>query len=101
VLHPYPGNVGSIGDSIKLIESGFPERKAILVFGYEHSPPLIDTTVAIESFEAISNQVVGIELGARQSAAFGPLIHPVHQQGKVFGWQVLGLIANPVKDSGE
>ena len=100
-LHPYPGNVSSIGDSIKLIESGFPERKAIVIFGYEHSPPLIDTTVAIESFEAIAKQVVGIELGARQSAKFGPLIHPVHQQGKVFGWQVLGLIASPIGDLGQ
>ena len=27
--------------------------------------------------------------------------HPVHQQGKVFGWQVLGLIASSVRDSGE
>jgi hypothetical protein len=65
-LHPYPGNVSSIGDTFKLVESGFPERKAIVIFGYEHSPPLIDTTVAIESFEAITKQVVGIELGARQ-----------------------------------
>ena len=84
-LHPYPGNVSSIGDSIKLIESGFFERKAILTFGYEHSPPLIDITIAIESFEAIAKQVVGIELGERYSAKFGPLIHPVHQQGEVFG----------------
>src|SRR5215217_7361777 len=43
VLHPYPGNVSSIGDCSKLIESGFTERKAIIVFGYEHSPPLIDS----------------------------------------------------------
>jgi hypothetical protein len=100
-LHPYPGNVSSIGDSIKLIESGFSERKAIVIFCYEHSPPLIDTTVAIDSFEAIAKQVVGIELGSRRSAEFGPLIHPVHQQGKVFGWEVLGLFASPVRDSGE
>jgi hypothetical protein len=100
-LHPYPGNVSSIGDSIKLIESGFPERKAIVIFGYEHSSPLIDISIAIESFEAIAKQVVGIELGARRSAEFGPLIHPVHQQGNVFTWQVLGLIASPVRDSGE
>ena len=100
-LHPYPGNVSSIGDSIKLIESGFPERKAIIIFGYEHSVPLIDITIAIESFEAIAKQVVGIELGARRSAEFAPLIHPVHQQGKVFGWQVLDLIASQVRDSAE
>jgi hypothetical protein len=62
VLHPYPGNVSSIGDSIKLIQSGFTERNAVVIFGYEHSPPLIDITTAIESFEAIAKQVVGIEL---------------------------------------
>jgi hypothetical protein len=100
VLHPYPGNVSSIGDSVKLIESGFPERKAVIVFGYEHSPPLIDITIAIESFEAIAKQIVGVELGARQSAQFGPLIHPVHQQGEVFGWQVLGLVESRVRYSG-
>jgi hypothetical protein len=101
VLHPYPGNVSSVGDSIKLIESSFTERKAVIIFGYEHSPPQIDIITAVRSFEMTAKQVVGIELSARQSAEFGPLIHPVHQQGKVFGWQVLGLIASPVRDSGE
>jgi hypothetical protein len=88
VLHPYRGNVSSIGDSIKLIESGFSERKAIVVFGYEHSPPKIDITTAIDSFEILAKEVVDVELGERYSAEFGPLIHPVHQQGKVFGWEV-------------
>ena len=88
VLHPYPGNVSSVGDSIKLIESSFTERKAVIIFGYEHSPPQIDIITAVRSFEMTAKQVVGIELSARQSAEFGPLIHPVHQQGKVFGWQV-------------
>jgi hypothetical protein len=42
----------------------FPERKAIVIFGYEHSPPLIDTTVAIESFEAVPGATAahGLEL---------------------------------------
>jgi hypothetical protein len=92
--YPRPPTIAPyVGDSIKLIESGFRERKAIVIFGYEHSPPLIDISVAIDSFEAIAKQVVGIELGERQSARFGPLIHPVHQQGKVFGWQVFGFSA--------
>lgn len=90
VLHPYAGNVSSIGDCIKLIGSGFSERKAIIVFGYEHSPPQIDITVAIESFEVVAKQVVvGVGLSERRSTSFGPLIHPVHQQGRVFGWEVL------------
>jgi len=101
VLHPYSGNVSSIGDCVKLIESGFTERLAVVVFGYEHSPPRIDITTAIESFEAIAKQVVGINLGERHAAEFGPLIHPVHQQGKVFGWEVLGLSGNTVSDPAE
>jgi hypothetical protein len=80
-----------MGDCIKLIESGFSERKAIVVFGFEHSPPLIDIATAIESFEVVAKQVVGIELGERCSTEFGPLIHPVHQQGKLFGWEVVGF----------
>jgi hypothetical protein len=91
VLHPYPGNVSSIGDCIKLIESGFPEHKAIIVFGYEHSPPQIDIVTAITSFEVVAKEVVRVELSERYAAEFGPLIHPVHQQGKVFGWEVFGL----------
>ena len=93
VLHPYPGNTSSIGDCIKLVRSGFPERKAIVIFGYEHTPPQIDLTVAVKAFEVIAEQVLGIELGIGYSAEFKQLIHPVHQQGKVFGWEVLSITA--------
>jgi hypothetical protein len=91
VLHPYPGNVSSIGDCIKLLKSGFSERKAVIVFGYEHSRPQIDITAAIESFEVVTERVVGIELSERYQREFGPLIHPVHKQGKVFAWEILGV----------
>lgn len=91
VLHPYPGNISAIGDCIKLIESRFDERKAIIVFGYEHAPPKIEISTAINSFEVIARQVVKISLGEQHFAEFGPLVHPVHQQGKLFAWEVLGL----------
>src|SRR5215813_6237928 len=35
ILHPYPGNTSSLGDCLKLI--GAPERKGVVIFGYEHS----------------------------------------------------------------
>lgn len=89
VLHPYPGNTSSIGDCLKLSGSGFLERKAVVVFGYEHIPSQVDLDLAIDSFEVVAKQAVGIELGNRHYAEFGPLIHPVHQHGKVFGWEVL------------
>ncbi len=89
VLHPYPGNTSSISDCLKLIQSGFKERKGIIVFGYEHTPPLIDLTIAINAFEVIARQVVGIYLSNRIVAELNGLIHPYHQQGKVFGWELL------------
>ncbi len=94
VLDPYQEKKESkrsaIGDCIKLIQSEFRERKAVIIFGYEHTPPRMDLTVVIRCFELISDQIIGIRLGPRCMADFGPLIHPIHQQGKVFGWEVLG-----------
>ena len=88
ILHPYPGNTSSLGDCLKLIDSGFTEQKAIIVFGFEHSPPLVDLNTAVDAFERIAKQVLKINLGERHTAEFGPLIHPVHQQGKIFGWEI-------------
>ena len=94
ILYPYRGNISSIGDCIKLATSGFPERKAIVVFGYEHVPPQIKLETGIQAFELIARSVVRIHLSARCEVTFGPLIHPIHQQGSVFGWEVLGLTGN-------
>jgi hypothetical protein len=95
VLHPYPGNVSSIGDCRKLSESGFSERKAIVVFGYEHTPPRIPLNRAIQAFESITRHVLDIRLGPREQAELLGLIHPVHQQGRVYGWEVLGSTGPP------
>lgn len=91
ILHPYRGNISSIGDCFKLWESNFSERKAILIFGYEHTPPMISLEPSIRSFEVISREVCNITLSERSSAIFDCLIHPIHQQGKVFGWELLGI----------
>ena len=89
VLHPYPGNISAIGDALKLTNSGFQERLGIVVFGYEHKPARINLDVAISCFEVMCGQVLGIELTQRHSAEFSDLIHPSHQHGKVFGWEVI------------
>jgi hypothetical protein len=88
ILHPYPGNVSSIGDCLKLLSCDFAERKGIVVFGYEHTPPRIALIPAVTAFEITAQQVIGIELGPRYETFFGELIHPVHQQGWVYGWEV-------------
>jgi len=39
LLHPYPGNVSTIADCWKLQSLECAERKAVVVVGYEHTPP--------------------------------------------------------------
>ena len=62
ILHPYPGSTSSIGDCIKLLMSQFAERRAVVVFGYEHDPPQINLDIAVNAFEVIVTQVLGIRL---------------------------------------
>jgi hypothetical protein len=89
VLHPYAGHTSAVGDCLKLVGSGFAERKAILVYGFEHTPPKIPLEPAVRAFEIIAAEVADVHLGPRHTAHFYQLIHPVHQQGTVFGWEVL------------
>jgi hypothetical protein len=80
LLHPYEGNVSSIGDCIKLLKLSLPERKAVVVIGYEHDPPKIPLVPLIDSFEIIAKQVMKIQLGTREEENRKGLVHPVHQQ---------------------
>jgi hypothetical protein len=88
LIHPYEGNVGSVGDAIKLLKSDFDERKGIIVIAYEHMPPIIKVEVLVECFEFIARNIVNIPLGNRNSAKIMDLIHPVHQQCTVYGWEL-------------
>jgi hypothetical protein len=88
-LHPYLGNTSAIGDCLKLIGSAFAERKGIIIYGFEHNPPVIRLEPAICSFEAIAEQVMGIRLGPRNMAPFDGLRHPVFHQGVVYGWEII------------
>ncbi len=90
LLHPYPGTTSAIGDCIKLVESSFKERRAVLVFGYEHTPPRLPLEPAVMAFEVIASGVASLHLSHRAAAFRTGLIHPVHQQLAVFGWEVLG-----------
>jgi hypothetical protein len=93
LLHPYPGNVSSIGDCYKLLEYQGEERRAVVVIGYEHSPARIDLTPLIESFEAITLQVAHIKLSSRIEMLHSGLVHPVHQVLRIFAWEVLAQSA--------
>lgn len=88
LIHPYEGNVSSIGDAIKLLKTEFDERKGIIVIAYEHTPPKIEVEILVNCFELIARKIVGLSLGERNMVKISNLIHPVHQQCKVYGWEV-------------
>ena len=62
ILHPYPGNTSSLGDCLKLIMSGLPEHKGIIVFGYEHAKAVVPLDSAIRSFELLAHHILQIQL---------------------------------------
>ncbi len=90
LLHPYPGNVSSIGDCYKLLNLTGVERRAVVVIGYEHMPAKIDLKPLIESFEAIARHVARIPLGPRIEMSHEGLCHPVHQTVRIYSWEILG-----------
>jgi hypothetical protein len=67
-----------------------PERRAVVVIGYEYTPAIIDLDPLVESFEAIVRKVARIQLSHRVERRGDGLVHPVHQTVRVFGWEVLG-----------
>jgi hypothetical protein len=89
LLHPYEGNASLIGDCLKLKRLELQERKAVAVIGYEHSPPQIELEPLIRSFELLTKEIVGVNLGPRIHATRTGLAHPVHQQLSLFAWEVL------------
>jgi hypothetical protein len=89
LLYPYAGNTSSLGDCLKLLGSDFPERKAVLVIGYEHTPPVIPLEPAIRGFELLAAEVLRLKLSSREQMTVIGLVHPCHQQATIYGWEVL------------
>jgi hypothetical protein len=56
---------------------------------YEHTPPRINLTPLLAAFEVVARDVIGIRLSSRVQTKRVDLVHPVHQQLWVAGWQVL------------
>jgi hypothetical protein len=91
LLHPYAGNTSSLGDCLKLLSSGFDERKAVIIIGYEHTPPLISLDAAISGFELLAREVMNLRLTTRIEHLRVGLLHAVHQQLRVFAYEILGM----------
>jgi hypothetical protein len=88
LLHPYAGNVSTIGDCYKLIQWNGSERLAVVVIGYEHTPPKISLNPLVAAFEAVCRISLGIPLSERIETRRTGLVHPVHQSVRVFAWEL-------------
>ena len=89
ILHPYVGNTSSLGDCMKLLVSNLPERKGIIVFGYEHDEAVVPLDPAVRAFELLAKEIMQVKLTTRIERRVDKLVHPVHQVLRVFGWEVL------------
>jgi hypothetical protein len=84
ILSPYPAHRSALTDVTKLAHSGFAERTAIVIYGYEYEAWPMEPAIA--AFETLAAQTH--RLGERHVATFDDLVHPVHRRGAVFGWEV-------------
>jgi hypothetical protein len=85
VLSPFDTDRSAVADCAKLIATTGPERKAILIYGFD--APQRPVEVIIDAFEVLACRLV--KLGPRWMAGFTDLVHPVHRQGAVYGWEVM------------
>jgi len=90
LLHPYEGNVSALGDCLRLLGLSVPERKAVVVVGYEHTPPRITLAPLLHAFEVVAKHVASVQLSEQIRVTRLELVHPVHQQLTVACWEVLG-----------
>jgi hypothetical protein len=90
IIHPYYGNKSAIGDMLKLHDSGFTCRKAIILFAYEHNEPRIDHEITLKIFEIIASECHRIKLGQRIVEERRDLVHSTFAVLKVIGWEIIG-----------
>lgn len=85
LLSPFRADRSALVDAMKLGESGFSARKAVLIYGFDDTErPLGD---ALDAFEILLRHRA--RAGARAEAAFRELRHPVFGSGRVAIWEIL------------
>ena len=87
LLSPFDVDRSALTDCTKLAAADGPAQKAIVIYGFD--APSRPLTLAIEAFETLARK--SVRLSARITAAYSGLVHPVFQQGAVFGWDVKPL----------
>lgn len=86
ILSPYPSHRSALTDCLKLRDSHFAQRRAVLIYGFDYPAWPLDP--AIEAFETLAR--VQIAIGDRCEAPFDGLMHPIHTHGRVFAWEISG-----------
>jgi hypothetical protein len=85
ILSPYESDHSALSDVKKLRSSSFGRQKAILIYGFAYSGrPLAPLIEALEALMTLTGPV-----GVRIEETFTGLVHPVHTEGLVAGWEVL------------
>lgn len=84
ILSPYPVDHSAVTDCSKLLRSGFADRKAVVIIGYDYDS--LPMAPAIKAFELLASSEV--TLVAARPASFENLVHPVHRRGAIFGWEI-------------
>ena len=87
LISPFRADRSAVIDGLKLAESEFYSRKAVLVYGFDdRERPLED---AIEALDVLLRQRVII--GARCEAPLVGLRHPVFSSGRFVVWEIAAL----------
>lgn len=55
-------------------------KKAAVVMGYEHDPPMRPIQPLTGSFEVLAKRIIKIKLGSRETENRRNLVYPVDQQ---------------------
>ena len=84
ILSPYPQQRSALTDCDKLASLGLGQRQGLIIYAYDCEDYPAESI--IEIFEFAANRKV--RLGDRLSCPFLGLIHPVHQTGTVYGWEL-------------
>jgi hypothetical protein len=84
LLSPFAKDRSAVTDCEKLAEADFGCSKAMVIYGFEIPERPLD--VAIAAFETLAR--ARVELGPRHEQGFGPLVHPYHSMGRLFGWTI-------------
>jgi hypothetical protein len=84
ILSPYAKDRSALTDCRKLVDSGLPGRKSVVIYGFDY--PGLPMDPAIEAFELLARTTC--KLSVRAVASYTDLVHPVHGAGRVFGWEV-------------